>query len=329
MVSPTLQKPHRPRGRFFRLLTAMRAGLHHLANRATALVACLIIASFFFAVIWSKFPGFRPFLVVLAAALGTMFAAIAGFSPTFYGKIVPAFLASVLVGIGTWFTTFQLDDERKSLQSRLTLFHETFVDAASALPEGERSDLILKLAKILSTQTALKHFDHVDDLSGIILKVAPDNGHGLYFSGEASRIRSFYERASLAAIDREHMRGQFDRYLSIEATLSFDQRNGAANACYNRSRGFCAERTAWINNLMANDFFDQALQATDQQRAISALKSSCSYLGASLGLIKQLANPEDKMPPEGFHQYPSLKSTQDLRDRLQKELVAHGQQPCQ
>ena len=329
MSSSKLQKAHQPQNPIIRLLTTARARLHHLGNHAIVLVACLITTSFFFAVIWSKFPGFRPFLVVLAAALGTMLAAIAGFSPTFYGKIVPAVLASILVGLGTWFTTFQLDNERKSFQSRLTLFQESFVDAASALSEGGRSELILKLAKILSTQTVLKHSDHVDDLSGIVLKIAPDNGHGLYFSGEASRIRSFDERALLAAIDREHMRGQFDRYLSVERTLPPDQRNGAAKSCYDRALGFCAERTAWINNLMANDFFDQALQATDQQRALSALKSSCSYLSASLTLIKQLANPEDKMPPEGFHQYPSLKSTQDLRDRLQKELVARGQQPCQ
>jgi hypothetical protein len=299
-----------------------------LANRATALVASLIAASVFFTVIWSKFPGFRPLLVVLAAALGTMSAALAGFSSTIYGKMVPASLASILVALGTWFTTFQLDDERKAFQTRLTFFQEAFVDAANGLPDGERSDLILKVAKILSTQTGQNHFDHVDDLSAFVLKIAPENGHGLYFSGEASRIRSFYERASLAAIDREHMRGQFDRYLSVEATLPPDQRNAAAKACYERPLGFCAERTAWINNLMANDFFDQFLKTSDQQRAISALKSSCNYLNASLSLVKQLANPEDKMPPEGFHQYPSLQSTQDLHDRLKKELAARGEQPC-
>lgn len=329
MSAPTIGRPHRQRELIVSLVTASRAWLHHLTNRATVLVASLLAASVFFIVTWSKFPGFRPFLVVLAAALGTMSAALAGFSPTIYGKIVPAALASILVGLGTWFTTFQLDDEKKSFQTRLTFFQEAFVDAANGLPEGERSDLILKLAKVLSTQTGQKHFDHVDDLSAFVLKVAPENGHGLYFSGEVSRIRSFYERASLAAIDRERMRGQFDRYLSVEATLPPDQRNGAAKACYERPQGFCGERTAWINHIMANDFFDQASKTRDQQGGISALKSSCNYLRASLSIIEQLAaNPANRILPEGFHQYSSLKSTQDLRDRLRKELIARGEQAC-
>jgi hypothetical protein len=205
---------------------------------------------------------------------------------------------------------------------------EAFVDSANGLAQDERDDLILKLAQILKTQTGQKHFEHVEDLSGFVLKIAPDNGHGLYFSGEMCRIRSFSESTSRSARDREQMRGQFDRYLSVERTLRSDERNGTGDNCYKRPGGFCAERTAWVNHLMANDFFDQASKSTDRQRATSALKSTCSYLKASLNIITQLGN-QDKFPPEGFHQYTSLRSTQDLHDKLQRELAIRGEQACQ
>jgi hypothetical protein len=224
-----------------------------------------------------------------------LFAALAGFSPTIKGKLVPAILASVLVALGTWFTTFGLDREKNSLQVRLNLMKEGFLGYARDLNDDQRESLIRKLAKDdLRKRVNDGQAEHVADISDFILQISPDNGHGLYFSGEAWRIGN----------KREQMRGEFNKYLSVESSLAPELKSGGANDCYVRANGFCMERTAWVDHMMANDFYRTALQARDVSARISALQTACDYLKDSLGYF-----------PRGFSASTSFYATQDLWNR--------------
>ena len=52
----------------------------------------------------------------------------------------------------------------------------------------------------------------------------------------------------------------YRRYLQVESSIPVNQRDGDAESCYARGRGYCTERTAWINHQMANDLYDLALK---------------------------------------------------------------------
>lgn len=276
-------------------------------HRDALLIVVLVATGVAFAGLW-YLDVLRLYLVPIGAALGTLFGAIPGLlSPTMRGKIIPAVLASAFVGVGTWYTTFDLEHEKRSLETRVNLFRQDLVTSAKGLSEGERSDLVLKFAGVLRQRLAELHFDHVDDLSNVILQLRPSNGHGLYFSGEIWRIRK----------EREQMRGQFNRYLSTEKTLPEDQRMGFGDDCYKRPEGFCAERTAWIEHMMAHDFYQLASETKDQHGRLDALRRSYCMLKDSLFRF-----------PRGFDRSTSFHSTAYLRDRVRRELVELEGEPA-
>ena len=251
------------------------------------------------AALW-YFRAARPILVPVSAALGSLFSGVSGFSSiSTKAKVILVVLATALVGLGTWYPTFDLEHEKDSFQNKYTLMRETFLNYAKALNDDGRSTLLLQLAKDLRQGNGSRRFEDVMDLSNFVLDVSPNNGHGLYFSGEVSRIKG----------DREQMRGQFDRYLSIENHLPLDERDGDAEICYKeRPDGFCAERTGWIEHLLANDFYHLASRAKDNAAKASDLKSACNYLKGSVEHF-----------PQGFHAYQTTLSSEDLKSRLQTE----------
>jgi hypothetical protein len=78
------------------------------------------------------------------------------------------------------------------------------------------------------------------------------------------------------------MREHFFRYLATEPGLALSDRDGDAAACYRREKGYCAERTAWINHLMAIDYYQQAQDATDKEIKIQRLRRAFEFVRKDL-----------------------------------------------
>jgi len=280
---------------------------HNTSGRGIATVVILVSTELLFALFWYLFPSLRPTLVPIGAALGTLFAAIAGFSDGLLVKLAPAVLAAVLVGLGAWFTTFDLEHQNKSLQNRLNYMKDAFLVYATDknLDENQRSLLVRKLAKDdLRKRINDGEAAHVQDMADLILQISgANNGHGLYFSGEAWRIRG----------KREQMRGEFNKYLSVESHLSPEQRNGGPDDCYARLNGFCDERTAWVAHMMANDFYRNSLETRDHSAEAAALRATCSYIKDSLTHF-----------PSGFAASTSFQATSAIQGKTRQRLSEMG-----
>jgi hypothetical protein len=87
---------------------------------------------------------------------------------------------------------------------------------------------------------------------------SPDNGYVLYYRGEV-----YWELK-----DRPSMRLYFNKYLTVA------KNEGEADDCYATRRGYCRERTAWILSLLANDYYNQALDMTDPGARTSDLRTA-------------------------------------------------------
>jgi len=285
-------------------------------SRESRFVIALIATGLVFSGLW-YIDVLRSMLVPVGAALATLFGAIPGFmTVSTKGKIVSAVLASALVGVGTWYTTFDLEHEKKGLETRLNLLSAALSDYANGLNQEQRAALVLKLAKISRQRFNERQFDHVEDLAKLMLQQIPNNGHGLYFYGEVWRVRK----------NREDMRGEFNRYRSIESSLPPAERDGEAEICYQRPSGFCGERTAWIDHMMANDYYQTAVRSKDAGAKAAALGSSCNFVRESVDRLNRL--PAEHFP-RGFDASTSFYSTQDMEGRLQRELATlAGGEPC-
>jgi hypothetical protein len=117
-------------------------------------------------------------------------------------------------------------------------------------------------------------FSEVEKKIGALLALDPENGHGLYYRGEVKRL-SDQERFSAKSCvniplaenttlpDAYH--NDFNRYLDNVRSLPEIEAGGntARKNCYDRPRGYCPQRTAWIEHLLANDFYAEGLASTN------------------------------------------------------------------
>jgi hypothetical protein len=109
-----------------------------------------------------------------------------------------------------------------------------------------------------------------------ILKLDPRNGTGFYYAGELKRLNNpelFTEKRCLIPAALKSQPGPLDqyeddfyRYLDIEKSLPASQTGGGSSAelCYSRAPGYCPQRTAWIEHLLANDLYQEGLMAADR-----------------------------------------------------------------
>jgi hypothetical protein len=98
---------------------------------------------------------------------------------------------------------------------------------------------------------ALRPADFASSMELIQLMSSADqgNGHALYYAGEIAR--------KTGAPGKGH--AQFEAYLETEATLGPAARAGSmgVDACHT-PRGYCRQRTAWIDFLLAADLYQEA-----------------------------------------------------------------------
>ena len=159
----------------------------------------------------------------------------------------------------------------------------------------------------------------VDDDIRTLLKLDPKNGHALYYTGELARLKDplrftsksclkvpFTESASI--LDPYH--NDFYRYLDTAASLAAIETGGdvSAEACYQRAKGYCPQRTAWIHHLLANDLYEVATASNVAGDRRDRLTRTLRHAKAARALY----------PPTGFEQ---CKPTQSLESDVSESLA--------
>jgi hypothetical protein len=121
-----------------------------------------------------------------------------------------------------------------------------------------------------------------------ILSLDPANGHGIYYSGELKRIanRNLFKGDCVIpgalkseAGELEFYDDDFNHYLDVERGLPAEERAGGvtSEACYARPSGYCSERTAWINHLLANDMYGEAMMSNDPMVQAEEFQRALGY----------------------------------------------------
>jgi drug/metabolite transporter superfamily protein YnfA len=225
----------------------------------------------------------RPVVVSIGLALASLFCAIPALTSTeFKGRWLAVVFGSLLVGVGTWYTSFELVHEKQGLESRI-IGHANFIQRyVNFLPADQRPNVMLTFAKIMREEYRQDHFDFVMQVVDLLERIYSDNGHLAYYEGEIWRQRKDYNR----------MRTAFFLYLSLEDHRPESDKSGDAEVCYReRPDGFCGERTGWVCHLMAGDFYDQALHAKTEAEKHVFLQQTQKFLDC-----------ESKRFPGGFVQ---------------------------
>jgi len=221
----------RARALFWRYFTPLSAAT--VALVAVILIACILL----WEVTW-----LRPFIATFGAGAAAFLGPISGMiSPEARTKWLASVLIAGLIATFTWFGAQDLD---RRLDSARNALHAAEARNASYLrafetvlreSSGVAQDAFIIAAARMNRQLyRAKHYQAVHDLALLILSVRPNNGHGLYFAGEA-----------LGHMNDGDAIGRFQNYLA-QADHDADARLGDWRACYERSSGFCAERTGWV-----------------------------------------------------------------------------------
>lgn len=126
-------------------------------------------------------------------------------------------------------------------------------------------------------------FRRAEALIARLKSLDEQSGHVWYFNGEIKRIQNRalftpkgcfkgWPPADTGNLDTYQQ--DFHRYIDTALTLPAVETGGdsGADICYQRSKGYCAQRTAWIQHLLANDFYVHAMALTDYRDRMAALK---------------------------------------------------------
>jgi hypothetical protein len=161
-----------------------------------------------------------------------------------------------------------------------------------------------------------------------ILSLDPNNGTGFYYLGEIKRLNNpalFTEKSCPIAANIKGQQGELDayetdfyHYLDVEASLPDSEKGGSSSAelCYSRPSGYCPQRTAWIDHLLANDLYLEASAANNQAAQSAALSRALKLAQKAVELY------QDEEHNPGFTQ---CQSTESLIRLIQSRLPSNGQ----
>jgi hypothetical protein len=118
-------------------------------------------------------------------------------------------------------------------------------------------------------------FARVTFLIGFMQRIDANNGHAAYYAGEVRR--------RLGKADESHQ--FFYRYLEEQESRHPRYRDGGTGAevCYERPRGFCAQRSGWIHHELANDLYKKAATDEDRVERRVLIESAAKHVELSLG----------------------------------------------
>ena len=146
-------------------------------------------------------------------------------------------------------------------------------------------------------------FGRTNFLISFLQRIDANNGHAFYYSGEVSR--------RLGRLEESH--AFFFRYLEAQDVGKDRYKEGGTGAetCYEKPRGFCAQRSGWIHHLLANDFYARGLVVTERAEKRELLARAAQQAAASLDDF-----------PEGFVQEVATKV---LQSRAAEQLKTLGE----
>jgi hypothetical protein len=119
-------------------------------------------------------------------------------------------------------------------------------------------------------ETGVVDFERAEEKVELLRSIDGDNGRAWYFAGEIKRVKDMAHFDSKScvrspadpAFNPDPYQQDFYRYLELAAQVtSADEADMSDKACYERPNGICLQRTAWIQHLLANDLYGQALAA--------------------------------------------------------------------
>lgn len=165
-------------------------------------------------------------------------------------------------------------------------------------------------------------FSRVEEGISALLRIDQQNGHAWYYAGEVKRIQNsvrfnvkscFKRPPSGETFSFNTYRQDFYRYLEIERMLPAHETRGdtGSEVCYQRPKGYCMQRTGWINHLLANDFYEEALVVTDPRDRKAKLESAKNHAKAA----------RDYYPPKGFEQCTDTIALQSRIDEMLEALA--------
>ena len=107
-----------------------------------------------------------------------------------------------------------------------------------------------------------EEFKRLNGLTDFLLAIDPRDGHGLYYKGEAQRLQ-YRKNPDGNGFLGSH--AHFQRYLDTLKKIS-QETLPRPIGCANDAIGYCPERTAWIANHLAQDFYRAALAKPRDER---------------------------------------------------------------
>jgi hypothetical protein len=225
----------------------------------------------------------RPFLAAGGAGLAAFLGPIPGIiSPEARTKWLASIIVAALITAGSWLATQDLSNrlevaEADGLAARETnQAHDNFVLAVMRdLPPQSRIGLFsVAPRKLWALYNTDKDYETLLDMSLMLLAVERENGHALYYAGEA------YAKLG----KRAQMVRMFHHYVAA-ADDEPDARVGSATACYSRPHGYCAERLGWISHILADLSLTEALALADAHRP-QKLSDALRHEKRNLELVK-------------------------------------------
>jgi hypothetical protein len=286
-----------------------------------ALMAVLVFV-LLFSWVW-EFERLRPYAAAAGTAVGAVALASAPFLPQRY---LWAFLlcGGICTAWGAWFTTVDMTKKSEELAKkdadlttlrqevskrnyRVQMLQDYFLELAAHLPDAGKAEVLTRGGAVANQrfQDALSQLspfsdEAVRDVTDLLTKLDRNNGHGLYFSGEIDWHR---RRA-------DHGQTQFYAYLEEEQRLAPQFRGDTSMAACRGPKGYCQQRTAWINHLLANDFYKQALKEEEAGRDARATWNT---------VFLHTCTSEKLFNGIGFNQLtPTAMIEQETEKRLQK-----------
>ena len=210
-------------------------------------------------------------------------------------------MGSLVIGIGNFFDALNkiMDFSDRFLDPRpttLDALQHTVVMTATELKSEFDSVTVGYLPPIPPSD-----FDQVNRLIKKIERLDPGNGHVIYYRAFILRWRD--QKASSNT-------GMF-RYLEQmkDAGLLWVGDNGDAKVCFENWHGYCKQRQAFINHVLALDFQREAGTEKDPAVALSRLKAALERARAAVDIIG------------GFNDPAQGESTKDLVVSLKKQIV--------
>jgi TIR domain len=177
-------------------------------------------------------------------------------------------------------------------------------------------------ARAVLERTGSADFSGAEAIAVSLGHLDRENGHALYYQGEIARVQAgahFTPVSCPKPIPNKEpqsldvYRKEFYRYIEVERTLPARETGGGFDwaVCYKRIKGYCIQRTAWINHLIANDYYQEALATSDRDNRLGKLRDARQHAELALKYRR----------PDGVRGFSQCIDTQVLITKIDRGLA--------